>query len=100
MSDYPNDILEPQIGPTGIEPLLKVAEVVEILGCSRQTIYRLIDTGRLEAYDISATRRQKSMIRISPGSVRQYLSQDATLGNDEAGSTRRKDRVIPDWLRG
>lgn len=65
-----------------LTPLLTVNEVCAILKCEVNVVFRLIEAGHLEAYDIFGRRistnkvaAQRSGIRLAPSSLHEHLQR-------------------------
>jgi excisionase family DNA binding protein len=52
-----------------IEPLLTIRQVGDVLGCSRASIYRLIDAGELEPIRVG------TLPRFAPEDLRSYIER-------------------------
>ena len=56
-------------GTTRIAPLLTVSDVCQILGVSRQTVYRLVHGGELVPV------RVRSHARFAPGDIQEFIER-------------------------
>lgn len=54
------------------EPLWSVAKVAEVLGCSREHVYRLADDGTLPAVNVGRARK-RSTLRFLPSDVAAFV---------------------------
>jgi excisionase family DNA binding protein len=64
-------VLKPRVDPQGAGAWVSVREAARVMGVHRQTVYRLLDAGQLEARRISAHTTMISLASISKHIERQ-----------------------------
>lgn len=65
------------------EPLVTSGEVVREFGIARTTLQRLIDDGRVPAYDVSHTWNKRKQWRFKLSEVRAALGPPPATGDDQ-----------------
>lgn len=56
--------------------LLTPVEISQILGCSKQHVYRLLDAGAMKWIDISAPGATRSSRRVTQDELQHYLQRN------------------------